>query len=179
MVVCTTHDQNSLLISRQMAATDTNVKLLYQTLGPQLASYREALGKFSNSILVQIYWDERANYKDAFFGSAKGFADYYRSVNTRPLAYHTAAGASCIVVYLHAMQKAKSVAPAAVREALAATDVETLYGRVKFTKDGDGDPLLLGPRIGQVQKGQVEIVFPTEAASAATIYPAPKWSDRS
>jgi branched-chain amino acid transport system substrate-binding protein len=179
MVICTTHDQNSLLISRQMAATDTNVKLLYQTLGPQLQSYREALGRFANSILVQIYWDERANYKDAFFGSAKGFADYYRSVNTRPLAYHTAAGASCIVVYLHAMQKARSVAPNAVREALAATDVETLYGRVKFTKDGDGDPLLLGPRIGQVQKSQVEIVFPTEARSAPLMYPAPKWSERS
>jgi branched-chain amino acid transport system substrate-binding protein len=66
-----------------------------------------------------------------------------------------------------------------VREALATTDVETLYGRVKFTKDGDGDPILLGPRIGQVQKGAVEIVFPTEAASAKTIYPAPKWSERS
>jgi branched-chain amino acid transport system substrate-binding protein len=50
---------------------------------------------------------------------------------------------------------------------------------VKFTKDGDGDPILLGPRIGQVQKGAVEIVFPTEAASAKTIYPAPKWSERS
>jgi len=179
MVICTTHDQNSLLISRQMAATDTHVKLLYQTLGPQLQSYREALGRFANSIMVQIYWDERANYKDAVFGSAKGFADYYRSINPRPLAYHTAAGAACIVVYLQAMQKARSVAPAAVREALATTDVETLYGRVKFTKDGDGDPILLGPRIGQVQKGAVEIVFPTEAASAKTVYPAPKWSERS
>jgi branched-chain amino acid transport system substrate-binding protein len=116
MVICTTHDQNSLLISRQMAATDTHVKLLYQTLGPQLQSYREALGRFANSIMVQIYWDERANYKDAVFGSAKGFADYYRSINPRPLAYHTAAGAACIVVYLQAMQKARSVAPAAVRD---------------------------------------------------------------
>lgn len=179
MVVCTTHDQNSLLISRQMAASETNVKLLYQTLGPQLQSYRDALGKYATSILVQIYWDERANYKDAFFGSAKGFADYYRSINQRALAYHTAAGASCIVVYLHAMQAAKSINPAAVRDALAATDIETLYGRVKFTKDGDGDPLLLGPRIGQVQKGKVEIVFPIEAASAKVMYPAPKWTERS
>jgi branched-chain amino acid transport system substrate-binding protein len=179
LVICTTHDQNSLLIARQMAASETNVKLLYQTLGPQLQSFREALGKFATSIIVQVYWDERANYKDAFIGSAKGFADYYRSINQRPLAYHTAAGAACIIIYLHAMQKAKSINPAAVRDALAETDIETLYGRVKFTKDGDGDPLLLGPRIGQVQKGNVEIVFPTEAASAKVIYPAPKWTERS
>ena len=45
ILICTTHDANSLLISRQMAASNTNVPLLYQTLGPQLATYRETLGK--------------------------------------------------------------------------------------------------------------------------------------
>ncbi len=179
MVICTTHDQNSLFIARQMAASETNVKLLYQTLGPQLQSYRDALGKYATSIIVAIYWDERANFKDAFFGSAKGFADYYRSINQRPLAYHTAAGAACIGIYLNAMQQVKGLNPEAVRDALAATDLETLYGRVKFTKDGDGDAVLLGPKIGQVQSGNVEIVYPTDGASAKVIYPAPKWTERS
>jgi branched-chain amino acid transport system substrate-binding protein len=118
ILICTTHDQNSLLISRQMAASGTNVPLLYQTLGPQLASYRETLGKYANGICVQIYWDERAPYKDKFFGSAQKFADYYRANNQRPLAYHVAGGATCIVLYVLAMQAAKSTEPEAVREAL-------------------------------------------------------------
>jgi branched-chain amino acid transport system substrate-binding protein len=178
ILICTTHDQNSLLISRQMIATNTNVPMLYQTLGPQLASFRETLGKYANDLCVQIYWDERAPYKDKFFGSAAKFAEAYRAANQRPLAYHSAAGATCIVTYVLAMQAAKSVKAPAVRDALAATDAETLYGRVKFTADGDGDAVLLGPAIGQVQKGVVELVFPAAAQTGKLVYPSPKWQEK-
>ena len=47
VLICVTHDQDSLLIARQMIASGTNVKLLFQGLGPQLASYRQALGKYA------------------------------------------------------------------------------------------------------------------------------------
>ena len=52
LLVCVMHDQNSLLVARQMVATNTNVKLLFQGLGPQLASFREALGKHSEYLLL-------------------------------------------------------------------------------------------------------------------------------
>jgi branched-chain amino acid transport system substrate-binding protein len=178
ILICTTHDQNSLLIARQMAASNTNVPLLYQTLGPQLATYRETLGKFANGIAVQIYWDERAPYKDPFFGSAQKFTEFYKQNHTRPIAYHTAGAAACIVTYVKAMQAAKSVKPGPVRDALAAIDVETLYGRVKFTPEGDGDPILLGPAVGQVQKGVVELVYPAAAKTGTLVYPSPKWSEK-
>jgi branched-chain amino acid transport system substrate-binding protein len=178
VLICTTHDQDSLLIARQMVATDTNVKLLYQGLGPQLATYREALGKYANGVVTQIYWDERLNFKDEYFGTAAKFATYYKANNPRPIAYHTAAGASCIVAYLHAMKQAKSIEPRPVRDALSAIDVETAYGRIKFTKDGDGDPVLLGARIGQVQKGNIEVVFPAEGGTAKPAYPTPAWKEK-
>jgi branched-chain amino acid transport system substrate-binding protein len=53
-----------------------------------------------------------------------------------------------------------------------------VYGRVKFTPEGDGDPLLLGPAIGQVQKGIVELVFPDSAKTGTLVYPSPKWSEK-
>jgi CNT family concentrative nucleoside transporter len=77
-----------------MAASNTNVPLLYQTLGPQLATYRETLGKFANAIAVQMYWDPRSPYKDPYFGTAAKFFDYYKPNNQRPIAYHTAGGAA-------------------------------------------------------------------------------------
>jgi branched-chain amino acid transport system substrate-binding protein len=171
-------DVSSVLISRQMASSNTNVPLLYQTLGPQLTTYRETLGKFANAIAVQMYWDPRSPYKDPYFGSATKFFEYYKANNTRPIAYHTAGGAACIVTYLEAMKAAKSVKPAAVRDALATIDVDTVYGRVKFTPEGDGDPLLLGPAIGQVQNGTVELVFPDSAKTGTLVYPSPKWSEK-
>jgi branched-chain amino acid transport system substrate-binding protein len=178
MLLCVVHDQDSLLIARQMVATNTNVKLLYQGLGPQLASYREALGKYSDSIVCSTYWDEGVPYKDKFFGDARKFTEYYRSKFTRPLAYHVAGAAACIETYVMAMQAAKSLKPEAVRDALAAADYETFYARIKFTPDGDGDPLTLGGMIGQVQKGKLETVFPLEAKSAAAVYPAQTWDKK-
>jgi branched-chain amino acid transport system substrate-binding protein len=178
ILVCVVHDQDSLLIARQMVATGTNVKLLFQGLGPQLASYREALGKYSEAICCSTYWDENVSYKDQFFGSAKKFAEYYRSKYTRPIAYHTAGAAACIETYVTAMQQAKSLKPEAVRDALAAADFDTMYAHIKFTADGDGEPLMLGGMIGQVQKGKLETLYPLKAKSADPIYPAPAWDKK-
>ncbi len=175
MLLCVVHDQDSLLIARQMVATNTNVKLLFQGLGPQLASYREALGKHSEAIYCSTYWNEDVRYPDKFFGSAKKFAEYYRSKFTRPIAYHVSGAAACIETYVLAMQAAKSIKPEAVRDALAAADFDTQYAHIKFTSDGDGEPLALGGMIGQVQKGKLETVFPDKTKSADPVYPKPTW----
>ncbi len=53
-----------------------------------------------------------------------------------------------------------------------------MYGRVKFTPDGDGDPVLMGPAIGQIQKGNLEVVFPEKIRTAKLVFPNPSWSSR-
>jgi branched-chain amino acid transport system substrate-binding protein len=153
--------------------------LLFQTLGPQTAAYRDALGKYANGVMGASYWDENAAYKGEIFGSAKDFANYYRANFDRELTYHMASGAGCIVAYIAAMKKAGTVTDRnAIRDALASLDVETFYAHIKFTPQGDGDPVLLGPMVVQRQKGEVAVVFPKEAASASVVYPAPAWKDR-
>ncbi len=178
MLVCVMHDEDSLLVARQMVATNTNVKLLFQGLGPQLASFREALGKYSEDLLCSTYWDENVPYKDKFFGDSKKFVAYYKSKFTRPIAYHTAGAAACILTYIMAMQAARSIDPEHVRDALAVADYETFYSRIKFTPQGDGDEILLGGMIGQVQHGGLAIVFPEGGKTAAAIYPAPTWDKK-
>jgi branched-chain amino acid transport system substrate-binding protein len=178
MLVCVMHDEDSLLVARQMVSTGTNVKLLFQGLGPQLASFREALGKYSEDLYCSTYWDETVPFKDKFFGDSKTFAAYYRSKFTRPIAYHTAGAAACILTYVMAMQAAKTTNAEAVRDALSAADFETFYSRIKFTPQGDGDEILMGGMIGQVQKGGLATVFPEEARSAAPVYPQPDWDKK-
>jgi branched-chain amino acid transport system substrate-binding protein len=178
MLLCTMHDEDALLVTRQMISSGTNVKLLFQGLGPQLASFRQALGKYSEDMLCSTYWAENVPYKDKFFGDSKKFAAYYRSKFTRPIAYHTAGAAACIETYILAMQAAKSTDPQAVRDALAAADYETFYSRIKFTPQGDGDAILLGGMVGQVQKGDLAIVFPDGAKLADPVYPQPDWDKK-
>ena len=178
MLICVMHDEDSLLVARQMVSTRTNVKLLFQGLGPQLASFREALGKYSEALLCSTYWDETVAYKDIFFGDSRKFVEYYKTKFTRPIAYHTAGAAACILTYVMAMQAAKSTQAEAVRDALAAADFETFYSRIKFTPQGDGDEIILGGMVGQVQQGKLAIVFPDAAKTASAIYPAPDWDKK-
>jgi branched-chain amino acid transport system substrate-binding protein len=176
ILITTTVDQNSLVIVRQMIATDTNVPLLYQFLGPQLPMYRKSLGAKATGVIMQLPWDAKMEFKDPIFGSTKAYIDYYNKTNKRPLSYHTVGASSCITTYINAMQKAGSLDPAKVREALAKTDIVTAFGPVKFSAEGDGDAIAMGAKIGQVQNGGVEIVFPKDVKTAALMYPTPAWA---
>lgn len=178
VLVCTTHDQTSILIARQMVQTGTNVDMLYQTLGPQTNAFHEALENYANGVVTQAYWTERAPFKGEYFGSAADFAAYYRANFDRELTYHMASGAACIIAYVEAARIAGSLEVNAVRDALAEIDFECFYGRIRFTEDGDGDPSLLGPLLIQRQEGVMEVIAPPGGASAEPIYPVPSWEDR-
>ncbi len=178
VLVATTHDEHSLLITRQMISSNTNVKLAYFGLGPQTVAYRQAIGRYANSILCASYWAPNAPYQCPYFGSAKGFEEFYTRNFQRPLTYHVAGGAACILTFAEALKAAGGPDPVKLRDALAATDFRCFYARIKFTPQGDGDPILLGTLVAQVQDGKLEIVGPPDAATARPIWPAPPWNQR-
>jgi branched-chain amino acid transport system substrate-binding protein len=178
ILVANTHDEHSLLITRQMVSSGTNVKLAYFALGPQTAAYRQALGRYAEAVTTASYWAPNAAYTCPYFGSARGFEEFYTKNFQRPLAYHMASGAACVLTYAEAMKAAGGPDPAKVRDALAAMDFQCFYGRVKFTPQGDGDAQLMGPLVAQVQRGNLEIVHPEAAATARPVWPAPAWNER-
>lgn len=178
VLVCTTHDDASILIARQMISTNTDVPMLYQTLGPQTTGFKEALGNYANGVVAQAYWSERAPFKGEYFGTAQDFATYYRANFDRDLTYHMASGAACILVYLQAAKNAGSLDLNAVRDALAGLDFQCFYGHIRFAPEGDGAADLLGPLLIQRQNGDLEVISPADGASAKPIYPAPKWAER-
>jgi branched-chain amino acid transport system substrate-binding protein len=173
-----THEDISTLVIQQMVATGTDVNMLYMPLGPEIEPFRKTLGKYSSELLTLIYWEPRVKYSDPLFGNAQTYYEYYQANSSRVWSNQSAAASCCIVCYVTAMQAAGSLEPTKVRDALAALDFSTMYGHVKWTADGDGDPVLLGPTVGQVQKGQLEIIFPSEAATSKLIFPMQKWSER-
>lgn len=177
-LICNTHEQESALITQQLASTGTDVKFLFLALGPELAGFRSNLGKYIDGVTFLQYWVPRFKYADPYFGSSQNYHSYYTSKTDRKLSYQTVAASACIVSYVKAMQDCGSTEPEKVRDALAALDYESAYGRVKFTPDGDGDPVLMGPAIGQVQKANPEIVFPDNVKTAKLVFPNPSWASR-
>jgi branched-chain amino acid transport system substrate-binding protein len=81
-----------------------------------------------------------------------------------------------VLVFADALERASSLDPAAVRDALAATDIMTFYGPVKFDETGKNTakPMVLY----QIQDGQYKVVAPAEWAAAELIHPMPTWEER-
>jgi branched-chain amino acid transport system substrate-binding protein len=177
-LICTTHREDSELIIQQLVSTGTNIKLLFCALGPENASFRANLGKYAEGLTFIQYWQPSYKFTDPFFGSTENYYKYYTSTTDRKESYQTVAASVCITSYVKAMQDANSVEPEKVRDALAALDYESVYGPVKFTPDGDGDAVLMGAAIGQIQKTGLEVVFPSKIQTAKLTYPLPPWSSR-
>ena len=82
-------------------------------------------------------------------------------------------------VVADALKRAKELTPQAVREAMVATDIKTLFGPVKFTayakKTQQNE---LPTYLVQWQKGVLETVWPKNVASKPYIYPVPPWTGR-
>ena len=174
LLVCVMHDQDSLLMARQMVSTGTNVKLLFQGLGPQLASFREALGQYAEDLLCSTYWDEDVPYKDKFFGNSKKFASILPQQVHPPdrLSHRRRGRLHRDLCACHAggeQHQARSGARRAGRRRLR----DILQPASNSRPQGDGDALLMGGMIGQVQKGKLVIVFPAEASSADDGLPRP------
>ncbi len=134
ILITTTVDQNSLVIVRQMIATDTNVPLLYQFLGPQLPMYRESLGAKATGVIMQLPWRRGSISRIRSSAAPRPISSYYNKTNTRALSYHTVGASACITTYVEAMRAAGGTDPAKVRNALAATNLITAFGPVKFPR---------------------------------------------
>ena len=80
-----------------------------------------------------------------------------------------------IQILAGAVESAGSLDRDAIRDAIAATDMDTVIGPVTFKEDGTGNVITA---VLQVQNGRPELVWPAEFATADIVYPAPPFSER-
>ncbi len=82
---------------------------------------------------------------------------------------------AAVQILADAIERAGSLDRDAIRDAIAATDLDTVVGRVTFNADGTGNVPIA---ILQYQAGSVQLVWPQEFATADLIYQAPAYDDR-
>ena len=80
-----------------------------------------------------------------------------------------------IQILAAAIEEAGTLDRDAIRDAIAATDLDTVMGHITFREDGTG---VVQSAILQYQDGGVELVYPTEFATADLAYPATPFEDR-
>jgi branched-chain amino acid transport system substrate-binding protein len=150
-------------------------KMMAFTVGPPTADFRKTLGKAAEYVYGITPWLPDMDIGGEIFKSARDFAKQFQDRFGYEADYHVASGAADVLAFKFAIEKAGSLDPKKVRDALAGLDVETLYGHVKFESTGQ---IAMGQVVVQIQDGKLVPVFVSGKIQGKPVYPAPKWSTR-
>jgi branched-chain amino acid transport system substrate-binding protein len=155
-----------------------NAKLFVYTVGPSMPPFVKALGNDANFVVTGSQWTAQAQYKPAYYLSVPQYVSTYRQKfnTTDEPNYQTADATAAGLALEKAIENAQSLKPDKVRSALAALDLMTFYGRIKFNGEGWNayKPML----VEQIQNNHRVTVFPTEMAASGLMWPTPGWAVR-
>jgi branched-chain amino acid transport system substrate-binding protein len=160
-------------LMRQSREVDLNPKY-YTSSGTGFAAAEfpteKGAGKNADFTFSVSQWLPSAQWA----GSKEFDAEYFKRFKTHP-AYHAIQAYAALRVAAEAINNAKSLEPAKIRDAIKNISMtSTPFGPIKFDNGQNRHPVL----ITQVQSGQYRVVFPADAAEAKPIIPAPVWSKR-
>jgi branched-chain amino acid transport system substrate-binding protein len=164
------HEKGAATAARQMGELKVEVPLVGVT-HCEAAKVVNDFPKVAEGFVCPTQWDETMKASDPLFGSA---AEYNKAMlaahpEYRVVPYQTAQASAAIYVWKDAFQRAQSLDPEKVRQALADTDLATFYGRVRFAPDGSNPGKTMVMR--QIQGGKYLVVWPKEVAAATLIAP--------
>lgn len=169
------HETEVLNFVRQSKSLSFAPKLYSFTVGVPTEDFRKALGADANYAFGMTAWLPVADLKDRWFGDAQKFeTEYKQRFNYEP-DYHAASGAADVEAFVMAIEKAKSIDPQAVRDALAETSFDSLYGPISFDERGQID---LPQIVVQVQDGKLVEVRGPNGEVNPPLYPMPAWNER-
>ena len=173
------HDVLLVDFVNSMAATGYTPKAIIEHYGITDASFAKALGRRADGVMGISVWLPTASFSDDLFGSAGDYAKAFEEKHGSPPDY-TAAGCSAAGQVLQAAVEKLGETPSLSEDArvklndlIAATDLTTFYGPIRFAPEGDHfhNNTALDPMLVQIQGGQVKAIAPQESAEAKIIYP--------
>ena len=109
-------------------------------------------------------------YTDPLFASASQYAADYTAKYGEGLTYQAAGATQAGLLLQLAIEKAGCLETAKVREALRAYTGTTFWGPTRWDQTGKN---MAGASVTfQIQKGEIQTVWPKAAATVAPVYPA-------
>lgn len=169
------HEKGAVLGIRQVAAEKIYVPMLALTHCDS-AKITEKFGKDADYAFCGSQWDVSMTYTDHWFGNSQKYAEMFKTAFDYAPPYQAAESTATVEVFADAIARAGSLDPQKVRDAIAATDLMTFYGPVKF--DATGKNVAKSMVMYQVQNEKYVVVAPAKWASGKPIFPAPQWDAR-
>ncbi|TMJ28625.1 MAG: ABC transporter substrate-binding protein [Alphaproteobacteria bacterium] len=160
-IYVTGYTQDLILVRKQMADLGAKAPIITMVAGPAYKEYTDGLGSLANGVTSSSWWHHATSYKG--IGPWPTTADFYKDFVAREKSdpdYVHASCAAAVVVLQDAIERAGSTDKSKVRDALAATNVSTFYGPVKFAANGMNEVRDLP--IIQVQDKQIKVLHPAD-----------------
>jgi branched-chain amino acid transport system substrate-binding protein len=159
------YTQDLVLARKQMNDLKLSAPIVTMITGPAYQEFIEAFGPLANGVTSASWWHQSLTYKaDDVFGTTETFYKDFVAREKKDPDYVGASAAAALITLQKAIEKAGSLDKAKVRDALAATDLLTFYGPIKFTPNGMNQGRDLP--IIQVQNGKVVPLYPAAIRQA-------------
>jgi branched-chain amino acid transport system substrate-binding protein len=169
------HDKGALTASRQIAEQQVDVAMVAMTHCDS-ADIAGQVGAGAEYTLCASQWAPSLSYSDKYFGTAEQYAADFEAMFDYAPPYQAAESTASVMVFVDAIERAGSLDTKAVRDAIAATAMETFYGNIDF--DDTGKNIAKPMVLFQVLGGEYKVVAPTKWATEKVVFPQPNFADR-
>lgn len=166
-IFATGYINDLILIRKQMGDLGITAPVVTMIAGPAYKEFVEATGPRAENVTSAAWWHPAVRYKGPdVFGSTEAYNQAFEAKYRTVPDYVEASASACGVILQLAIEKAGTIDPAKVRDALAAMDATTFYGPVKFGPTGQ--IVSLKPPVFQIQGGKPVVIYPEEIRQGET-----------
>lgn len=170
VVLALPNPPDGLALAKQIKELGLNAGVYLFIRAADLPTFGENLGADSDGFLLMPGWNPAVK-----FDGVAEMAERHMATFGKPAVATTGPAYTCVQVIADAITRAGSLDRDAIRDAVAATDMDTMIGPVTFNADGTGKVLNI---VNQWQGGKQALVWPLDQANATMIYPATPWAER-
>lgn len=170
VLVISGHSKGAATGARQIKEMKIKVPMIAMT-HCESAKVIKKFGASTDGFLCPTQWAPSLSYKDDMFGTAAEYDALFKKTYSgyKNVPYQSAQATAAVQVWKDAFERAQSFDTEKVRDALAATNMDTFYGKIKFSKAGNNiaKPMVLR----QIQGGKLNVVAPLKWASHKVDWP--------
>ena len=161
---------DGMTMIKQMKELAYTPKLTFFIRAPDPPIWSKNLGKDGDYVMLAPGWHHGVKAP-----GVKELNEAHVKKVGRPADPITGPSYACVQILAAALSRAGSLDREKVRDAVAATDMTTVIGPVKFRPDGTG---IVQSVFLQWINGKQELVWPKDSATAPFAYPAPPFGKR-
>ena len=161
-----TYPPDTFLVTGQAKEIGFNPKVFYAAVGTAFPVYKQRMGEAVEGVAGLGTWNPKMS------PAAKAYFDaHVARFQKEPDRWASAHAWAGLQILQQSVEKV-GLDRKALREHLAPAEFDTIIGKMKFK---DGENVSTPGIVSQWQKGEFEVVWPKDRATAPALFPKPAW----